>query len=420
LILLYQKTQQILKLLIIGLFFLSCENKNIYQQANNSSIAVKALKSTYERLEKRYKFGNIETYPIKNFSCPDLLNFNETRPNYLRCNRLYLECFLQGKTPSSFTHLTVSLENKDYRVVFEPAFSGAYSQTIARSLNGNPALPKYGVMVLATIPQLSKEKYPLIFENNCNQAKLQERVYEVLSFKDSSKKYFDTFGKQYLIDSYLVRNIDILEWKKLMGEKLKVKMPTNSDSFHLPATSLSLSQRKSYCEFRGKRLLESHIYDAATLLPKTIDPKEVPVRRSVFPWKSEENIFVELYEGRKISYGRKECNNVYTSECLVDEAYNGYLDLAATWSGVFETLGGYMESVSNIYEPRFNVIPSSFHFSAREFNLHQLGVRIHWDGEGSDLNSFNFIWNGNDYSKQVQDKDIKVGFRCMEEIAGEK
>ncbi len=420
-ILLYQKIISILIFGALGVFFTSCDAKSKKNNSNLSSIETQVIDKASIAIKNRFELGNSEKISVQNFNCPDLISLLEENQQYLRCNRLYLECFLRGKIKDLDNNFTVKIEDKNYQVKFLQKFEqNLHTKIISNSIIEGKNIPSYGVMVLAQVPELSKDIYPIILKNTCDMTYLPQKVYELTSFKSKEKIYFDNFYKDYFVDKYLVRNKDIMEWKEVDSSTSNIKYNTEVSQYHMPAVNLTRIQQEKYCHFRGKRLLESHILDAASILPSSSKTDQRPLRMSDYPWETKGSIIEKLEQGRALNYVSKEnCELIYSRECQSEFNYNGQSDSSPTWSGIFETLGGYLESVNNIFEPERNLKVSSKYFTIRNTDIHKLGKRAFWNGSEFSLNSFNFTLDGIDYAKDIGESQLEVGFRCMKEVANE-
>ena len=86
----------------------------------------------------------------------------------------------------------------------------------------------------------------------------------------------DNFNQDIFIDKFRVTFRDIVEWKASL--RLAYKIP---DTFSPPdsAFGLTLEEMKNYCSFKGKQLLQAHIWDAATYIPQDISDNRKRILR---------------------------------------------------------------------------------------------------------------------------------------------
>ena len=313
----------------------------------------------------------------------------------LRCNPILLQC----------NHLFNPKLN--YRLI-RPETSNAQNQKMYRYMTKSNTthigLGQSGY--LFTIEdKLSHQRLDLLLADQCQEVFLQPRVYaygeEIIGrpSEDIEDYRFDNFNQNIYIDRHLVMNSEINDWLDFGNPNFtKDIKKVESNQLFLPATGLNYSQMENFCSYKGKQIMQAHMFDAATFLPMDMD--------EVFPKKNSRSPY---YWTKKKSEFKEDCNLVYAKECMGKKAFR--LNSASpSWAGITDSMGGIFEAFRNPIDPESNLKASSFYFNFKS-PWHKLGFRAGWDGEGFDLRHFDF----KGINPEVAVDKFQVGFRCMRE-----
>ncbi|MBL6989409.1 MAG: hypothetical protein ISR65_06510 [Bacteriovoracaceae bacterium] len=362
-----------------------------------------------------------------------------TDDSYLRCNPHFLELYFSqykafGKRQDA--HFVIYSKKYRYLVFAKPVWfdravdgrSKRHYKIVTKSNSSRAIIPNYAVYVELYLPHNKEVTLPVLLEDSCHDVYLPQRVYGVGPYKLGGKKKdwtWDNFGRDIYIDKYLVTYRDIAEWieysNDLENQQLHELLPSTIEQFPRPATNLTVAQMRQFCAFKGKHLLEAHIFDAASFYPFDIDePKALNVLRGPYPWTVRRKKFylARPKKGEKNKLQKesveisKICSKVYAKECFKEYKLKNFYTDSVTWTGIFQVMGGNFEYLRNPINSKNNLKASSHHFSYLN-DWHQLGVRAFWDGLGHGVNNFHFQ-NGDTPSGQHQ---LGVGFRCMRFVA---
>jgi hypothetical protein len=250
----------------------------------------------------------------------------------------------------------------------------------------------YPAYIYTLVDQESHEQLKVSLSDQCHELYLEPKIYTYgLSIKGAEDFQFDNFNQHLYFDQHLVTNSEISEWNKY-DSLSDVKFQANGNNLFLPATQLTLKQMHNFCSFKGKQLMLSSLFDAATFLTQD-------KTRSPFYWtkkQKEQNI---------------GCDFIYSQECLKDKKWK-INSSPPSWAGLYDSMGGVFEVTRNTIDSESNLKVSSFYFP-KNSPWHRLGFRAYWDGEGNSQRNFNF--KGIDPVNS--DDKFQVGFRCMREVA---
>jgi hypothetical protein len=313
--------------------------------------------------------------------------------DFLRCNPDYLNCVLAA-----------GVKNFDPGIKVIPFTQDRFLKVVARSLNQGIGIPRYGVVIKVLV---DKFKFQFALEDFCGESYLPQRVYAHGPFKAGEEDWrWDNFNRIIIVDKHLVTNREYLEWKNLLGHPvLKKKMNLSS-----PVVHLLPDEMMKFCSFRGKQLMNSLVFDAATFFPGDLNKKR-PMRvfRSPYPWsrvKSDAFLYQARYYEDFI-FKNQYCKKAYTFECQSSFSYSSFQFKANSWRGLSNILGGKMEYMKNPVYPKENLKSSSKYFLATS-KVHELGKRDFWNGMGHFSEHFSFEIN-----PEIIPKSFEVGFRCM-------
>jgi len=342
------------------------------------------------------------------------------------CNPHFMEHYFEYLDSKKFPHLKVMIDGVERIINLQKIYSRAGNNTrekqyykILDRLRWNIVdIENYAIMVTLKVNDYQME---IVLEDSCHEIYLPRRIYAKGPKGDDYRKdkLWNNFSENIFVDRYLVTNQDILDWQEnSLNQDKSILGKVDRNNLSRPSTNLTFVERELFCKSRGKILMDSDVFDAASFHPDNYEnPRPAIVIRSPYPWsRKTKNTF--LY---KMQNGPKEedldklkgeyCKKVYAKECLslLDESY--VLLTSVTWIGMFNALGGYMESVKNVDNHKLNLKLSSFYFPMHS-NVHQIGIRGSWNGEGFTFRDFDF----SDYEKELLDEKsvfFKVGFRCM-------
>jgi len=368
----------------------------------------------------------------------ELGDFKSSDESFLKCNPNFLQCYFShyeyfypaSQAPISVfykkghsPHLVFAKRNKK---------SGLFYSIITRDLANDVDTPHYAVGVTLFLKE-TKNKMTLLLEDNCHEILLPERKYTMgpVDFENSksAQLLWDNVGRKIFVDKNLVSNRDISEWITIGPSSfveettiLRSKLTDWGDNLAAPASGLTRKQMAAYCQFRGKQLLEAHIFDAATFLPGEVATAKT-VFRSPSPWDKRwsDSLFAQADE----NYTENNCPKAYTRECLTIAPYKNFATTSTSWSGIYFPVGGVLESLRNPKSSTQNLKASSFYFDVKAI-WHQLGYRAYWDGEGFDDRNFTWEFLPEEFLppesrvETQRNEDFQVGFRCMRMGINEK
>ncbi len=422
----------------------------------------KVIISAIPKIKKRWAYGDYDQKYSKNaFSCSKELGvFQQRNSVYLRCNPNYLQCFLSGRTGVTDIYFKTKIDGKYYQVRANPVFrsparykrGNRYYKVVSKNSSNQGRVPDYGVMLNLSVKQYPQWSMNIVLHDSCSDSYLPQRIYSYglkklqkvkrgssLSGKKRNPFLQDSFmlpttdywrwdnvGEDIYFDKYLVRFRDVVEWIDY-GQKGKssIKIPP-VDRWSAPATGLTLEQMHKFCAFRGKKLMEATIYDAATFFVDTNSKMKMEtIVPSVYPWsfRSRDSFLFKSRTGKNHFISKDDCQKAFIGECR--KRYNYQLDQNSpvSWSGMVESIGGQLEGMRNSVDPKWNLKASSFYFNAGSL-WHMLGKRTHWNGTGFSYQDIS--WKDSVDGKyrgplkNIESGKIGISFRCMKKMAGER
>lgn len=333
-------------------------------------------------------------------TCPDELVFQASvGRSYYQCQPHFWQCYWHGgvtKAPS----LKVDLFGQTYHIEARPVFNPIkeysdkprYYRMFKRE---NPGINlHYGYVVEIGVREIPGFYQPMVLSDSCRDVYLPERIYPYGQEKNQKDEglVWDNFDRRIFIDKFYVSNQQVNEWRLLSGQSSK--FISDRTLWPFPAL-LDRKEQKAYCNFFGKRVMEAHLFDAATMSPgdlKNSTPERV--LRPKTPWQRDIS---------KTFIGKARVNDDYQLEpldCQLAQVEGCTVRLfstdSTTWMGINYALGYWPESFFNPFEPDKNLKLSS-HFLPAYSEWHELGLRSSWSGE--------------------QGKELAVAFRCYEEVA---
>lgn len=325
-----------------------------------------------QKLIRTWRDGDyLGHYITGRFECPTIPQLKDVGNSYLRCNKLFLQCFIDQ----------VKFEFIDI-------------ESIESKKNGD---------VIIDI-DLGQETKKLVLKNKCNEVKLPERWYGYGIYpKKGQDIVWNNFDREILVDKYQVSIYDIYLWDE---SRVPGAIKSDHSKWHLPATFLLQKDMHNYCLDQGKQVMNTLIFDAVSFYPINYDrPNKTPVFRAPNPWTIKyRNTFLNPQSTRPLN--KNDCAQAYVKECKKSFMYEDYLKNSVSWSGVFQILGGEMEYMRNPIKPKKNLFTSSSLFS-RFSPFHTSGLRFYWDGLGHGIKNFDFLDDDSNL------KTVPVAFRCF-------
>jgi len=390
------------------------EGKNWIEKSND----LKNLIKTSEIIEKAWLEGQTDQLSKEEFvECKKELVANDNVDlSYLRCNPDFMKCFLK-KLKGKIKYKRRGGAYKVSSVVpIEIGGRKHFGQVITRWSHKGKYVPNYSFAL-----KLTSGKANLVFlmQNSCNEVFLPQRNYSYGGLSRITKNYWDNFNQSIFIDKFQVTFRDISEWKKVL--RLPFEIPNKfipSDS----AFGLTIGEMKDYCSFKGKQLLQTHIWDAATYIPQDIRNKRKKIiRKGPYPWTKKRVSFLwKAKNNTDFKFKKKYCKKVFTKDCLSLIPFKRHSINSSSWSGVFQVLGGYPEAMKNPFNDGLNLKLSSFYFSASS-SWHALGKRSYWNGFSFDTNRLG-LKEELKFEKKLKvleklpSSEVRISFRCMRKL----
>lgn len=359
----------------------------LYYFYSSSDQAYKSRKLSFDedlsefltQLNKRWRYGDIEAnWNAGKIVCSDIpKSIGDLNPEFLKCNPAYLKCWLSGLIEG----LDPVVKGENHSFVGDP-----------KSI----AILNKGDVKIDFVEQSTKREFSVKLERNCHQAFLPQKVYS--SGPDgNSPDLWDNYGREIFIDQYYVSHWDMQMYKSK-------KFTVTKDSLN-PVLNLDISEQKKYCFSRGRKLLQNHIFEAATYFPSVY--KDGYLFKSKVPWAKVINA-EELREFKK-----SNCDKIFTKECEKEKKWVNKSPLSASWIGIYHSLGSHLESFENLFNRNANLKISSSVVPVRSlWNFN--GRRGFWSGNNFQKSSFDFTEFYSQRTEEINFEDLKgVAFRCM-------
>ena len=312
--------------------------------------------------------------------------------NYLQCNPNFVVCWYRR-----YQEIVHDQGKKHIFQVEFPTGKGLPFQRGGRHVSS----PLWGIL------RNGDKEVKFSLSDTCREVYLPEGYYGYGIYSSPRKDWrWDNFGRNIFVDKYLVSNRDVWEWLHSSDylQKYKVEMVTDMNRFPEPAVMLTFRQMQDYCSYQGKQLIEAHVFDAATFYPGDISnlTPEVNVRGK-YPWSRMSSVENEE--------GLKKCLYFTGEECLENPGYTYFSNRSMSWIGISQVLGGLFKAQRNPIHKGRNLLASSFYYPV-DSDVHQLGFRVHWDGQGHAYRNFKF----RGHSPKNKESFFKIGFRCMRDL----
>tara|TARA_B100000029_G_scaffold216080_1_gene213914 strand:- start:1783 stop:3048 length:1266 start_codon:yes stop_codon:yes gene_type:complete len=369
-----------------------------------------------QSLKKIWKEGRSNDLSYREFfKCEKSLKGLENLDlSYFRCNPNFIECLL-NKTNGKINYKD---KNGLSRSVFSKREEGRkkFGKVITRWSEKGEFVPNFSYSVNLS---LDDTNLTLLLEDSCNDVFLPQRSYSYGRGQGKNDLIWDNFDQGIFIDKFQVTFRDILEWKKTLKQEYKsLKTLDLSES----ANGLTMEEMKDYCSYKGKKLLQAHVWDAATYIPQNYEnvrPRNIV--RNRYPWTRQlrKSFLWKSRNSSNFIFEKKFCKKAFTRDCLNLVPYKNHSIESSSWVGLYQVLGGLPEVVFNPIQNNKNLKLSSFYFPSNS-PWHELGKRAYWDGTG--FKRKNIFWKKEiDFDKGIKlenkkSSDIKIGFRCMRNL----
>jgi hypothetical protein len=368
------------------------------KQVSDRLITYEVYNLAMDKLHKAWTMGSSGD----ELKCDNFELARNVDQQYLQCNPDYFQCFMSSKglkiKHSRHEYTIKSIEN--YKVI-----TGA----------------NFGYVFKLKISEIDDSQLRIKLQNTCYSTYLPNRKYSYgpVGEKQSGRKkinelknwLWDNFDRHIYIDKYLVTNRDINEWIKT--EKLNKNLIEQKKG-HFPSVGLTREEQKKFCHYKGKNLLEAHLYDASSFIPFNEDnPNPKLVKKSPYPWNRDKrrSIFrrtqLNAYDDSDIT--KNICSMAYVSNCKKKYKYNPFSSNSVTWMGIYNVLGGPLESFFNPLESEKNLKLSSYYFKLNS-KAHNIGERGEWNGEIG--KSGRVDWDLNERNNIETSGPWEIGFRC--------
>ena len=338
--------------------------------------------------EDSREWGLVKKECLKHFGITTA--FDES---FLRCNPMLLQCnyLFNKKLNYKFVKPENGNDQKSYRY-------------LTKSNSSHQGIGQSGYLFTLE-DKLSHKQLSILLTDQCQEVFLQNRIYaygeEVIAkpSEDIEDYRFDNFNQNIYIDRRLVMNYEINDWIDFGNQNFTKNIKRiNSSELFLPATQLNYSQMENFCSFKGKQIMQAHLFDAATFLPMDMDDVMPKVnKRAPYYWSKKKGDYKE------------DCHLLYAEDCVNKKKFQ-LNSSGPSWAGLLDSMGGVFEVFRNPIDPESNLKASSYYFNFKS-PWHKLGFRAGWDGEGFDLRNFNF----KGLNPEVSVDKFQVGFRCMRE-----
>jgi len=364
-----------------------------FEQRVQSLEDKKALYLKARQLETIWHTGNYKSPSIEELECEELggEKLEQITLRFSQCNPDLLRCWL--RETNSLSPYEIPAQNGQLLKLHY----GAEGRVVELKLKA----------------QETNQEQRLMLKNTCRDSFLPEWQYALGTPNENRNDWFwDNHGRWIFIDKFPVSNREVQEWwnhakfEDVSRPKLEFK---NEQAWLMePATNLLANQQELYCASIGGQVLKAHVFDAAAFFPSEVENVEI-LPRGPYPegprrqdsYLGETQILGETIDVEKL------CRSFYSKECKAVMPYYSHLELASSWMGIFNVLGGEFEHLPNAIRPRRNLKLSSHHYPLNS-SWHQVAERGFWSGEGFQFKEFNW---------RTQDPEIKtdfygVSFRC--------
>lgn len=340
------------------------------------------------KILERWQEGDVENaFQSKDWKCDELPYVPIVTGGFLQCNPHYLECWARGLSGQK-NHVVVESDGKSYELELRAVFPSIakfaqgprHTLWVTRNELENPIVPWAGVLIELGVKGLNGS-WQMILEDTCRMKELPVRRYSYGPRPERHERTkemdWDNDGRKIFIDKYLVSRSDINYWL-LATNQADIAFENKKQNWALPSVELSVDEQTLYCAWLGKRRMEAHIWDAATMQPSNVDrPFPEFVVKSWLPWTRDRrgSFFEEAFLSAEWRPTKQNCNQAFVKECANVFPYTPYSSDNVSWMGIYHVLGGTPEVFRNPVESELTLKTSSYNLSASD-PQHQLGRRI--------------------------------------------
>jgi hypothetical protein len=333
--------------------------------------------------------------PKSGLNCPaEIKQDKEVGRSYYQCQPHFWQCYWTGGIEENPT-LKIELSGQTYHVVAEPVFPAITQfSSLPRYYEFNKAQDLSGIVVSLAVQEFPGESQFVLLKDTCRDVYLPQRIYGYGKSQNKGTEGFiwDNFDRHLFIDKFYVTNQQVNQWRVSTKQPEKIN-PIRSE-WYRPAI-LDRDEQVEFCAFHGKRLMEAHLMDAASMAPsETKNPKPQFVNRPQTPWQRDlTKSFLGLARiNPDYQLSPLDCQLAQVKGCK--DKY--FTTDSTSWMGMNYPLGFYPESFNNSIEPTKRLkLSSKFYPPASEY--HELGLRSAWNGV-------------------QKDAPFPVAFRCYEEV----
>lgn len=416
----------VLFLLILGFgywYFIGFKSKALIQE-KGSDTSINSIEflpyflKAGEKLKSYWETGDYPGIGSKIETCGEF-HWEEdlAGKDYLKCNPQVLQCYFSNQIPEAKTFFEIEYNNKKkilhLNSDFPPLENYSRKKRFYKLLNDGT------FKVSLSLKSNPSIKHTIILPNNCNEVYLPQLKYahsqKIFGVEDSREnidhiKEWEN-KKTIFVDKYLVTKRDVYEWKVSKGIK---NLNKNIFEWYEYSDDLLLTEMKNFCHDKGKQLLSTRVFDAASFYRDLEKPEKMT---SLFAWGNRNKglispraDFNDLYDDDK-ELSPRTCDKIPISGC--QKKYKTFGEDNVSWMGMHDVMGGVLEALDNQETPYFNVKASSYYFD-KYSPWHILSHRFNWDGRGFDSKNFNFessLLSG--AGDKILEEKIKIGFRCM-------
>ena len=367
---------------------------------NTQALFAQVIQLAMPKIQKLWTEGD-QLIKKDSLQCPDEILFDKrVGRSYYQCQPHLWQCYWSGGIKGAEA-ITVDLFGETFHVRAKNSFNPIQEYSVDKRFYEIIQGPyqemnfHYGMMVELVLDEVPEMSWPIILTDTCRDVYLPQRIYgygKTDPKKNDQGFLWDNFDRHIFIDKFYVSNQMVNEWKVVNGKAREVI--TDRSQWSRPAL-LSGPEQKAYCSFWGKRVMEAHLFDAASMTPGDLkNPLAERVPRPQTPWQRDLS---------KTFLGMSRINPDYQLTPLdcqlaqVQGCHDKYFSTdSVTWMGMNFSLGFYPEALVNTIDPMKNLKPSS-KFHPAQSEVHELGVLSHWD--------------------EQRQSDLPVAFRCYEEVS---
>lgn len=385
---------------VVCLFFLGnsyLENEKIINRSSN----LIAIQEAIKEVSKLWFEGDFSDFLFREkISCSNLELLRRLDNEHLRCNPKFLDCYFESQEKNKRPHIQTNES-----MAYIEKVNGQYLNVIPKEFSSGIVGPRFGYYLNIHTSRMKNEIYKVLLEDTCHEAYLPQKIYAYGEVDPKKELWtWDNHGRHLFVDKRPVLRSEIEIWKNI-GYKLR-----NDEDF-MAASDLSIEEMQLFCASRGKKLLQAHVFDAASFKPVDQGRQfSVPSKlRGRYPWsnknsKSFLNIAADLNKENEIYQLRPEdCKLAWVKGCPELLPNQDPLFSGSSWTGIFSVIGGGLEVMYNPIEPQKN-LKLSGQFLEPHSKWHELGKRVYWSDENRQIQEF----GGSD--------QYLVGFRCMREV----